>query len=66
MGWQETRNAVLDIRAAKAPNFKLFSRFGCPKIRKKLLKNTLQYMRGMYIIQRLVKREEAGSYRASG
>ncbi len=63
---QETRNAVLGVTQKKPLNFKVFRPFGPPKIRKKVLKNLLHSICSMYIIQRLVKREEAGSYRASG
>ena len=63
---EETRNAVLGARAKKPLFFKGSSCFGRPKIRKKLSKNILHSICSMYIIQRLVKREEAGSYRASG
>ena len=63
---EETRNAVLGVSALNSPNFNVFTPFGLPKIRKKLLKNLLHSICCMYIIQRLVKCEEAGSYRASG
>ena len=63
---QETRNTVLGVSALNSPNFNVFTPFGLPKIRKKLLKNLLHSICCMYIIQRLVKCEEAGSYRASG
>jgi hypothetical protein len=57
---------VLGTWALNRPFFKLFSLFVPPKILKKLIKKVLQYIYAVYIIQRLVKREEAGSYRASG
>jgi hypothetical protein len=63
---KETPSKVLGTRGSNRPNFKLFSLFVPPKILKKLLKKALQYICAVYIIQRLVKREEAGSYRASG
>ena len=66
IGDWETRNTVLGVRAKKSPNFKLFTLCGLQKIRKKDSKKLLHSTGSMYIIKRLVKREEAGSYRASG
>ena len=63
---RETRNAVLGASRQKARNFKVFALYGRQKIRKKVSKNVLHSICSMYIIQRLVKCEEAGSYRASG
>ena len=63
---QETRNTVLGVLPKKPLNFKDSAPFGLSKIRKKSLKNLLHSICSMYIIQKLVKREEAGSYRASG
>jgi len=63
---EETRNAVLGIRDQKAPNFKRFRLCAPSKILKKHFKKGLHSAAPVYIIQRLVKREEAGSYRASG
>ena len=63
---KETRNTVLGICDQKAPNFKLFRLCAPSKILKKHFKKGLHSGAPVYIIQRLVKREEAGSYRASG
>ena len=63
---EETRNTVLGIRDQKAPNFKRFRLCAPQKILKKHFKKGLHSGAPVYIIQRLVKREEAGSYRASG
>ena len=63
---EETRNTVLGIRDQKAPNFKHFRLCAPSKILKKHFKKGLHSGAPIYIIQRLVKREEAGSYRASG
>ena len=66
MVFVETRNTVLGIRGQKALNFKLFRACAPQKILKKHFKKDLHSGLPIYIIQRLVKREEAGSYRASG
>ena len=63
---EETRNTVLGDKDQKALFFKLFRLRAPPKILKKHYKKSLHYTGPVYIIQRLVKREEAGSYRASG
>ena len=63
---EETPYTVLGVRKKKRRNFKVYSVCDLQKILKKHFKKGLHSVAPIYIIQRLVKREEAGSYRASG
>jgi len=57
---------VLGNKSLKPLQIQQISLQKTQKIIKNIFKNPLHYKVQIYIIQRLVKREEAGSYRAIG